>query len=265
MIKIILLLWIYSLAVFASETRGVTEENFRSTIKNFQSTFAPEVKQKHRADLLVYGQWASDSVNAYAERDMNAWIITIYGGMARHKKLTTDGLKLILCHELGHHLGGAPKKGTNRWSSAEGQADYFATSKCLRKWWRNETWDNKEVQVPVYLIDQCAQSFSTKHEQLLCQRIALAGKSVAEMFQEIHQEPFPEFHTPDLLQVSQTYRLHSSAQCRLDTFLQGALCQVSEEIDFTYSDEMTGACHLDLGDLRGQRPSCWYASKSNSI
>ncbi len=260
MIKLLLLIWVFSFSAVASDTNEITEADFRSVIKNFQTTFAPEVKQKHKAELLVYGQWASDSVNAYAERDMDAWIITIYGGMARHKKLTIDGFKLILCHELGHHLGGSPKKGTNRWSSAEGQSDYFATSKCLRRWWKNELWVIKNA--PDYLKDQCTQSFVTKQEQILCQRIGLAGKSVAEMFQEIHQEPIPQFHTPDLIQVSQTYTLHSSAQCRLDTFLQGAICPVSEEIDFTYSDEMTGSCHLSAGDLRGIRPSCWYVPKN---
>lgn len=263
MIKLLLLIWIFSFSVLASDTNAITEATFRDTIRNFQITFAPEIKKKHKAELLVYGNWASDSINAYAERDMDAWIITIYGGMARHKKLSIDGLKLILCHELGHHMGGSPKKGTNRWSSAEGQADYYATSKCLRKWWKNESWTEKDI--PGYLKDQCAHSFATEQEQLLCQRIGMAGKSVAEMFQEIHQEPIPDFHTPDPLQVTQTYPLHSSVQCRLDTFLQGALCPVSEEIDFNYTEEITGSCHTSLGDVRGVRPACWYATPINRL
>lgn len=246
-----------------TETNSLTEEKFRATLKDFQQKFVPEVKQKHKAQLLVYGQWTSDTINAYAERDMDAWIITIYGGMARHKELTIDGLQLILCHELGHHLGGAPKKGTNRWSSAEGQADYFATMKCLRKWWKEETWI--EPSIPDYVIAECAQSYSTQADQRLCQRISLVGLSVAKMFQALHQEALPRFETPDTNQVSRTNPLHSNAQCRLDTYFQGALCPVSEGIDFTYADEKMGACHPLLGDDRGIRPGCWYATRTERL
>ncbi|MCM2350042.1 MAG: hypothetical protein NDI69_08465 [Bacteriovoracaceae bacterium] len=250
----------FKYSIHSSETNALTEKEFRDTIKNFQLTFSPEVKKKHKADLLVYGQWSSDTVNAYAERDMNAWIITLYGGMARHKQLTMDGLKLILCHELGHHLGGSPKKGTNKWSSAEGQADYFASMKCLRKWWKEEVWEDQNV--PDYVISECAESYSQSRDQRLCQRMALAGQSVAMMFQELHQEPLPRFETPDPLRVVRTNPQHSTAQCRLDTYFQGALCSVSEEIDFTYTDESAGACHSRLGDFRGIRPHCWYASNN---
>ena len=79
--------------IYSSSNNSLTEKQFREVLTDFQKTFSPEVKKKHKADLLVYGQWASDSINAYAERDMNAWIITLYGGMARHKHLTLDGLK----------------------------------------------------------------------------------------------------------------------------------------------------------------------------
>ncbi len=243
--------------IYSSSNNSLTEKKFREVLTDFQKTFSPEVKKKHKADLLVYGQWASDSINAYAERDMNAWIITLYGGMARHKRLTLDGLKLILCHELGHHLGGAPKKGTNKWSSAEGQADYFSTMKCLRKWWKEEVWEAQEV--PASVKEECAHSYSESLDQHLCQRMSLAGKSVASMFQDLHQEAPVDFETPDQLRVIITNTQHSEAQCRLDTFFQGALCPVSEKVDFSYADQTTGACHVALGDSRGVRPQCWFA------
>lgn len=242
---------------FSSSTNSLTEKQFREVLMDFQKTFSPEVKKKHKSELLVYGQWASDSINAYAERDMDAWIITLYGGLARHKHLTLDGLKLILCHELGHHLGGAPKKGTNKWSSAEGQADYFSTMKCLRKWWKEETWEVQEV--PASVKQECAHSYHESLDQRLCHRMSLAGKSVASMFQDLHQEVPVDFETPDQMRVITTNTQHSEAQCRLDTFFQGALCPVSEEVDFIYADQTTGACHVALGDSRGVRPQCWFA------
>ena len=50
-------------------------------------------------------------------------------------QLSLDEFLFIYCHELGHFIGGAPYKKNpgSRWASTEGQADYWATSVCLRK------------------------------------------------------------------------------------------------------------------------------------
>ena len=50
----------------------------------------------------------------------------------------------MICHEVGHHLGGAPfmpKYYEDYYlfrGSSEGQADYYATSNCLKKWFAEE-------------------------------------------------------------------------------------------------------------------------------
>lgn len=40
--------------------------------------------------------------------------------------MTRDGLALVICHELGHHFGGAPKSTVplKKWNSYKGQVDY---------------------------------------------------------------------------------------------------------------------------------------------
>ncbi len=50
-------------------------------------------------------------------------------------QLNLDQFLFIYCHELGHFVGGAPYKKNHgsEWASTEGQADYWATSVCLRK------------------------------------------------------------------------------------------------------------------------------------
>ena len=76
-------------------------------------------------------------MNAFAKQGASTWEVHMYGGLARHQAVTADGFALVVCHELGHHLGGAPQKvdwfGRLRWASNEGQADYWGTAKCFRK------------------------------------------------------------------------------------------------------------------------------------
>ena len=50
----------------------------------------------------------------------------------------------MICHEVGHHLGGAPfmpKYYEDYYlfrGSSEGQADYYAANTCLKKWFSGE-------------------------------------------------------------------------------------------------------------------------------
>lgn len=242
----------------------MTEAQYKSTLKSFEKFFAPVVDSEHRAELQIIISWSSNTVNAYAERDDDNWLITVYGGLARHKAITVDGLNLVLCHELGHHLGGYPKKSTNRWSSAEGQADYYGTMKCLRRLWEKE--DNttvvRNLQIPDLVKKECVKSFSQENDQALCMRMSLAGKSVALMIQDLdHDSIEPKFETPDDLVVRSINYMHPYAQCRLDTFFNGAICTVSEKLEFDNDDEKTGSCHAKNGDIKGLRPRCWFAPR----
>lgn len=243
------------------DANAMTEKDFQEAGKQFEKFFGPELDRDHNAELQVFTSWSSNTVNAFAERNEDAWIITVYGGLARHKAITMDGLKLIFCHELGHHLGGYPKKSSNKWSSAEGQSDYFATTKCLRKWWEKE--NNQQVisnvVVPEFVKLKCAETYSDKNEQSLCQRMSMAGKSVALFIQDLDSDSIePKFETPDTLVVRAINYMHPFSQCRLDTFFNGSLCKVSKDLGFDDQDETQGACHRRNGDLTGLRPQCWF-------
>lgn len=241
----------------------MTEKEFKDAIKSFEKFFNPSIERDHNAELIVFGSWGSNTVNAYAEKAPKKVMITIYGGLARHKAITLDGFKAVLCHELGHHFGGYPKKSTNVWSSAEGQADYYATMKCLRRLWENE--NNQlalgEQVIPTALKNECAQTYTDAKNQSLCHRMGLAGRSVALMIQDLdHDSIEPKFETPDPLVVRAMNYLHPYSQCRLDTYFQGAICPVSESVEFDDHEQTEGACHPKLGDKRGLRPKCWFVS-----
>jgi hypothetical protein len=242
----------------------MTEQEFKSSIKHFEKFFGPDIEREHNSELIVYGSWASNTVNAYAEKSDKKVMVTIYGGLARHKAITKDGFMAVLCHELGHHFGGYPKKSTNKWSSAEGQADYYASMKCLRRLWKSE--DNalalSGVLVPEIVKKECAQTFPSTSEQLLCQRMSLAGRSIALMIQDLdHDSIEPKFETPEPHVVRAMNYLHPFAQCRLDTYFQGSICHVPENQEFDNSEEKEGSCHPKLGDSRGNRPRCWFVPR----
>ena len=113
---------------------GITEAQFNAVIDKIEVIYSPIAKSLGK-EYLVARKWDDGTVNANASQSGSKWNINMYGGLARHATITEDGFALVLCHETGHLLGGAPKVAgfMNKWASNEGQADYFANLKCLRK------------------------------------------------------------------------------------------------------------------------------------
>ena len=133
---------------------GITKEEFDKAIDEVEHIYAPIVSSLG-GNLQIERNWDDGTVNAYASQSGKTWKVAMFGGLARHATITKDAMALVVCHELGHHIGGAPKKGAAAgtgggwwggqtsgsaisWASNEGQADYFATLKCLRKTWIND-------------------------------------------------------------------------------------------------------------------------------
>jgi hypothetical protein len=219
--------------VSAFQEGGITEQDFDSSIAELEAIYAPQVAREG-ATLIIEKYWPSKTVNAFARRfEENEWRIMFFGGMARHKHMTRDGFSLIICHELGHHLGGEPKfQGDVAWSSTEGQADYYSAADCLQTLWSQADNARNLKDVPASLIAQC----ETETNEDLCQRVGMAGLSAARLFSTLTWfQPLPKFETPDTNVVTVSNGGHPKAQCRLDTYLQGALIN--------------------------PRPACWYKSR----
>jgi len=245
------------------ETSGISEEAFYQIIKEAEEIYEKIVDEKN-AELIIYKSWGSNTVNAYADRsdDGRKWELIFYGGLARHPQMTEDGFRLTICHELGHHFGGAPKKPGNTWSSAEGEADFYGSLKCLKKWWQNQDLNQwyKETQIPEIVESKCRQAYAEKHSQLLCMRSSLAGRSVAMVMKEIEWESLePRFETPDPKIANNTLLGHPSPQCRLDTYFQGSLCNVNSRDDLDDDNVRIGVCPQNA-EL-GFRPLCWFNPK----
>ncbi len=245
---------------------GLSQAQFNGVISKVTKIYAPVVSNMG-GRLVVERLWTDGTVNAYAKRDTpKVWTVQMFGGLARHSAITEDGFALVLCHELGHHIGGAPKKRSvmSAWSSPEGQADYFATLKCLRHVFLNDNNAQiiKTLAVPADLATACNKAFS-KDDANICIRSGMAGASVATLFASMGSEKLSSFSTPDRTSVSSTFEAHPATQCRLDTFFQGSLCTKSFHEDVSQTDEVVGTCHGSTNFREGLRPRCWFKPKAN--
>jgi hypothetical protein len=245
---------------------GLTEAQFNAVIKKVEDIYVP-VCSSMKGNLKIARKWTDGTVNANATRLGSIWNVNMYGGLARHQTITEDGFALVLCHEIGHQIGGAPKVSgflpLNRWASNEGQADYWATLKCLRHVFLN---DNNEAVVaklkaPDFLVASCAKAHPNKDDKNICIRTGMAGNSVADLFAALNKSPLAKFDTPDTKVVSRTNDAHPATQCRMDTYFQGSLCEkgMNEEVD--QKDEVAGTCHVTTGQTVGIRPACWFKTK----
>lgn len=260
----------------SKSNKGITETEFNAVIDKVEALYAPIVSNMG-GTLKVDRKWSDGTVNAYASQSGKVWNVAMFGGLARHETITADGFALVICHEIGHHIGGAPKKGGsgggwwggssggNSWASNEGQADYFANLKCLRKAFLND--DNAAIvanmNAPQKLLDACKQaSRGNAADEAICVRGAMAGKSVANLFSKLSNLPEAKFDTPDSKVVTKTDDNHPKAQCRLDTYFQGSLCEIGMNDDVDQKDEVRGTCHPSLGHKVGLRPLCWFKPKN---
>lgn len=243
---------------------GISQDSFNTIAEKIERIYSPVVSRLG-GKFSINKRWEFMSVNAFAYRFEDKWTVEISGGLARHPLMTEDAYALAVCHEIGHLLGGAPKdkKPVKKIYSNEGQADYFAVTKCLRFYFENE--DNAKVisraQVPELLKKSCLKTYRNKKDQDICIRSGLAGLDSGKFFASQQKATDPKFETSDSTIVPETSDPHPKAQCRVDTYFQGILCDKAAEQDFSDEDEAVGACHELNGDNLGLRPRCWFKPK----
>lgn len=256
----------------------ITEAEFQALIKEIQTTFAP-IAAGFGGKLNVSGDWKNNQPNAQATQMFGTWHVKTTGGLARHPELTKDGLSLILCHEMGHHLGGfAFATGQNPfekpWASNEGQSDYYATHVCAKILWRDQLAKNAGFRLTTdeKIQTQCNQVWTSEEDQNLCYRILDASKSVAYTMAVLMKKPMPDFITPDTSAIDKTNHGHPMPQCRMDTSLQGALCtayfdnriipgKLTSQGPASLEAEKESAsftCTNFSGFKIGLRPTCWF-------
>lgn len=240
---------------------GISEQEFNDVLDKVERAYRPVFREKG-ATLELERYWTSSTVNAYASQSGDTWTVAMFGGLARHQAITKDGFALVACHEVGHHIGGAPKYNYMGWASAEGQSDYFGTLKCMRFVFGGD--DNEkivsEMEVHPHVALSCRARYGQPKDQALCVRLAYAGLSLAQLFADFEGSRAPlSFEIPDTHRVDETVDDHPAAQCRLDTYYSGALCPVSLNEEVSDRNPGPGTCFGESSPERTERPRCWFA------
>lgn len=227
----------------------VTSEEILEVISEFEDSARSSIESLSKPLSITY-QPSTMPISAYISfNDLKKIEVRVSGSLCRDE-FSKDDLRFLLCHELGHAAGGPPFMDGIGWRqsglniSAEGQADYYAASRCLPKIFADP--DNREFLKNPSLHPELKNlcRFKSESDRAICSRIILAGlgflKHTHEVALEFTQVPPlnhpgapPSLEARSRFETEQTLlRQYPSSQCRLDTVV--AAIQNKE------------------------RPSCWY-------
>ncbi len=210
-----------------TETKNQIFENLRH---EFIQTYSETVKAKHQINLVIK---LDDEVKNYfggMSSDHEKMEIQMGSEFHLQEGVTIELYAFILCHELGHLLGGAPFSDHTethiRRHSNEMQSDYWAAKVCLPHFLTKmpskknllENLDNTNI---VSVSKEC-------QGQQMCIRVIDAGfdffKYLKIMYKEYQVEfKIPKIETPEAPAEKDTKSKYPSFQCRLDTIVSGAL------------------------------------------
>lgn len=251
--------------VGSERARGMTETQFNGVLDSLEKIYRP-IAAKVGKTLEIRRLWTDATVNASTSQMGNRIILNMYGGLARHEQVTMDGFALVVCHEMGHNFGGAPKSG---WATIEGQADYYANLKCLRMVFADESakgFTRTQETSDSTARKACKAAFSKPEDRDVCVRNTMAGKSVSYLFKSLHNSNvLPGYDTPDPSVVTTMSTIHPATQCRMDTYLAGSVCTQPVSAELSYNDLTAGTCTRAGGFKTGFRPLCWYKPPSNEV
>lgn len=242
-----LLIFLSSLSTFAQ----ITEADFNLVTKAFHDEYDSELKAKNQnisinpasSPAMIGFWWKLDEVRAaYSSLfDKDTQILThylfLFGGYARMKGMTRDGVAATLCHELGHGIGGEPYKNyefEDTDVSVEGQADYFAFRYCLGRIFKRLP-PAQSVKPPNAYTDSICKTVPDA-SYAFCTRAFQTLESERIFLKLNPDDPNSEYDKPDLsivVTVNKDPYHYPSSQCRLDTMINGILGK--------------------------ERPRCWYA------
>lgn len=227
-------------------------------------------------DLEVRTDWESPTFNAYALKVAygNTSSLFFHGALYRHRDITNDAFAVMVCHEVGHLIGGAPFVGFNNTVdkklniSVESQADYWASSVCLKNYFKAHP---ATIVMPEKNIKLKCDTAYTDNEEAknICYRSGIASLSVTNFF-KMDDNPANKEKVPSSVAV--TNQNYPNPECRQMTFMAGATCSLEDSsIEFhkkLLTDKLPGdflCSEVVDGQLiqTERRPRCWYNKKNS--
>jgi hypothetical protein len=229
--------------LFTSLVSAMNRETFEHINHLIIDTYAPVVAHKYRALLELNELWqgfggAFRVDSAQKPLGEARFIITLTGNIPQNKHMNAYGYAIVACHEIGHIVGGPPyqSRSLSRWSSKEGQADYYATNVCM---WHYVEHSDKPKDIISYdeSMTLCSIFYGDDPDKAENCKLIMSGIiAFKDYFNSTTSKKNPvSLSRFDNTVVEETLDKYPSNQCRLDTMVAG------------------------LFNL--QRPRCWYKAE----
>lgn len=226
-------------------TSKIDEYLFYTIINRVEGLYSAEFASN---GLLVdfNADWETSYFSAWAHDDNPPlYSLNFWGGMARIPELNEYGWAFVVCHEVGHLLGGAPFNSLEHfsWGSAEGQSDYFASAHCLKRYFDQYPYQGS----PVPLSDKVVKSCNNNEH---CLNSAKAAINFSYIIKYLYRDtPELNLETPSQISPEQSILVsYPDAQCRLDTIFEAGKC----------INDYTTLESWNCESGTGSRPRCWY-------
>ncbi len=243
---------------------GNKHDSKREILSCFENFYGKLLKASGLS-LVVNIKTDGETEEASADSNGKEMSITVSAAFLKSPRLSDDGLRFTLCHELGHLLGGAPRRHVPfEWGgptapdglsfmSSEGQADYYAGRECMRKLLKYDRL--QKIYFSDFsgrLIKLCSQAWKNNKDDIeICVRTAEGAYNMLQLTKDFDIS----FETPSTEVVKVTILdEYPARQCRLDTALAGALCRQKNPLIFDFNEVNVNECP----ELTGARPPCWY-------
>lgn len=238
-----------------------SQRNYEEVLTLAYKKYSPIFK-KVGLKFAIESDWSSDTVNAYALPIVNKTArVRMFGGYYRKPLISNDAFLLILCHEIGHHLGGDPRYNDDSSypeAAAEGQSDYYASHTCMPIMLADQ--DNaafiKRNPVGFNIMQTCNRAWGMNTPRsLICQRTLSAALALAQNRAEGAGEKRPSITDKDRDKVGTTNVYHPDNVCRLNTHIAAAICTTENDLGLSKGQ----VCSFrNAFERQGMRPACWY-------
>lgn len=215
----------YEIPVGSPYAGKITESEFTNITQSFLTHFYVETFSQSNFYIYPDFNWLSPILMGGSQLDQDKKLFHIYfhGGLARIPGNNKLSIAFVLCHELGHLLGGEPRQTQvphGEWASCEGQSDDWSTRICLKKWLNEDPLLFANEVVAQDSVVRCKGQTNEKQ----CQQLMSAGfiffKSTLEWMKDSN---IPSLLTEDKNTVATTDLNYPNAQCRVDTVAHAAL------------------------------------------